>query len=264
MARVEQIKVTLPTEKTKPAGSLSAFSTLLYGHEKIGKTTLAGEFPDAFFMFCEPGGKDLKLHARSIPDWRTFKAYMAELDKHPKRFQTVVVDTVDLAYKFCEEYTCAKLGIDHPSDEDWGKGWGAVRKEFELAMARLVGAHRGILFVSHAKEVTLKKRGGGEVTKTIPSMSNAARTIIEPMVDIWVAYEYGDQGVRQLRVRGNAEIAAGTRLQNHFQNCGDSIPMGDSPAEAFAAFQAAFDNQDSGKPKAKAGNKRTVRRRRTS
>ena len=49
--------IKLPTKKSKIESDLSKYSILLYGKIKIGKTSLAAQFPDALFLMTEPGGK---------------------------------------------------------------------------------------------------------------------------------------------------------------------------------------------------------------
>ncbi len=234
----EEEVLTLPTEPTPPRSRLEDFSMLLHGLEKIGKTTLAAEFPDAFFMLCEPGGKGLSIFSRKVNNWIQFKGYMSLLRK-TKRFGTVVVDTVDLLHKWCEQYVCAKMGIEHPSDEEWGKGWGGVRDEFAKAMTELVGGNRGVIFISHSIEKELKKRSGGSRHRFQPTMPNGARQVLEPMVDIWAFYEYGDGGSRRLRIVGDDEVAAGHRIKDRFVGI-TTIPMGKSPKEGYENYIKAF------------------------
>ena len=98
-APVEAEDISLPTELTKRMTRFGDFSLWLYGERKIGKTTLASLFPDAFFLFTEPGGKDLELMSRPVTNWKTFTGYVKLLEKDT-RFKTVIVDTVDLVGVF--------------------------------------------------------------------------------------------------------------------------------------------------------------------
>ena len=234
--------VKLPKERSVRASSLQEHSILIYGREKIGKTTLAAEFPDAFFLMCEPGGKDLEIFQAPISDWSDFLGYLRALEKS-KRFQTVVVDTADLAYKLCEQYCCRKLGIDHPSEEDWGKGWGAVRDEFTSAMVRLQNSGRGLLLLSHEREKEFKRKDGSKTHRIGPSMPNGATTVLEPMVDIFAHYDYEGKK-RVLTIRGDDFITAGTRLTTHFVGV-EEVRLGNSPEEAYAAFVAAYETTTS-------------------
>lgn len=234
-------ELTLPDEKSEPVETLSEYSILLYGREKIGKTTFASCFPDALFLLFEPGGKALSIYRREVLTWEQFTGYIRLLRDNKTRFKTIVIDTVDLCYKQCYEYVCKKLGVDHPSEEDWGLAWNQIKDEFQKQVAMIQKLGRGVIFISHATEKELKKRYGGTEHRILPTMPKQARDILEPMVDIWMYAQYAEDGGRQLVIRGDQMIAAGHRLQNNFIDI-DTIPMGKSSREAYENFVAAFDN----------------------
>lgn len=239
--------LSLPTEPTTPVNELGRYSMLLYGLEKIGKTSLAAQFPDAFFLLCEPGGKALSIYGREVKTWADFKGYLSLLDKSPGKFKTVVVDTVDIAFKLCEEYMLRKMGITHESDEEWGKGWSLVRNEFALSMARIINGPRGVVFISHATEKKLKRRDGRSSDRIVPTMPSQARAVLEPMVDIWSYYQYDDGGKRILTIRGDDFIAAGHRCKGHFVGV-SQINMGNSAEEGYNNYVAAFDKTAANAP----------------
>lgn len=238
-------ELSLPSTPSSPAKSIGDYSILLYGEKKIGKTTLASRFPGAFFLMLEPGSKALSVYQRPVNAWSEFKKYVTLL-VHDKRFQTVVIDPVDLAYKRCASYICQKLVIEHLSEEDWGKGWDAARDEFTYEINRLLHIGKGVIFISHAAEKEIKTRTGEKYHKIAPTMSGQARDILEGIVDIWAYYCY-DSKARVLYIEGDDHIGAGHRLESRFKYTDGSpikeIPMGHSPKEAYENFMKAFNNQ---------------------
>ncbi len=240
-ARPVSGKLSLPTEKHTPNEDLGDYSILLYGREKIGKTSFAAQFPDAFFLMCEPGGKDLEIYSREVQDWNQFVGYIDLLEKNPGSFKTVVVDTADRCYKLCEESVHKKMLIKHASEADFGTGWSMPKDEFARQIIRLLKQGRGVIFTSHANEKEIKSRGGAKYDRVVPTMSKQAREVLEPIVDIWAYMEYDDGENRTLHLRGDSHLAAGHRLQNHFKGI-DKIPMGKTAKEAYNNFVDAFDN----------------------
>lgn len=235
--------VSLPTEKSVPLTNLGDFSILLYGREKVGKSSLAAQFPDALFLAFEPGLKALSVYSMEMRTWADF-VKACQLLEESDRFQTVVIDTVDLAYDRCMDYVGKKHGFDHPGDEnDYGASWKKVRTEFTRWVSFLQNIGRGVIFISHSREVELKTRGGRTSHRIQPSMSGQAAGTLEPMVDIWAYYAYDDDGGRQLYIRGTDLIAAGCRLVDNFKKVDTFISMGASPEEAFKHFTNAFDNK---------------------
>jgi hypothetical protein len=244
-------KVAPPTgfalagEMTIPLEILQAYATLLFGEKKIGKTTLAAMFPGAYFLAAEPGTKALSVYQTVINDWRTFRAAVKALRKDIK-FQTTVVDTIDLAYKFCDKYVCDQLGIEHVSEAGWGKGWAGVREEFESVLRDLLSAPgKGTILISHSVEKEIQRRDGSKYDRIQPTMPNIAREIAEAMVDIWAYYSY-DGSNRVLTIRGDDHITAGHRLESHFKYKGRdvvTIDMGTTKEEGYKNFIDAFHNR---------------------
>lgn len=234
------VKLPGKDEWSKPCERLQDYPILLYGREKIGKTSLAAQFPDTLFLMCEPGGKALRLKQCRVRNWSDFLAY-SKLLESTKEFRTVVVDTVDLAAKYAMSYACKKLGIQHPSEEEWGKGWERARDEWAFAIMRICSYDRGIIFISHEKETEIQTRAGRKHNLMVPSLVSWARAVLEPVVDIIAYFRFDIDNNRELVLRGDDSIVAGHRLQKNFIGI-DTVPMGKNAQEGYAAFVEAFAN----------------------
>ena len=107
--------MNIPTEKTKPTNRFGDKVTLIYGAPKIGKSTLASQFPDTLFLATEDGLRSLEVF--KLPEvgcFTTFSQLMeavktirqhAMLDKEP-RYKTIVVDTIDNVYHLASAQVC--------------------------------------------------------------------------------------------------------------------------------------------------------------
>jgi len=239
------LELALPTTRSVPSNRIGDYSILLFGEKKIGKTDLTAQFPDTFHLMSEPGGKAQSIFQREVPDWRTFKGYV-KLLKKDKTFRTVTVDTADLLYAHCFDYAMNKLGIDHPSDEAYGKGWKAIRDEFEKEIMALINTGKGIIFISHATEREIKMRDGAKYDRIQPTMSGQARDILEGLVDLWFYYGY-DGTDRVLTIQGSDHIGAGHRLKKNFLTPAgqplSEISMGRNAEEGYTNLIAAFHNK---------------------
>lgn len=233
--------LTLPKEKSVPSKNLSDYSILLYGEEKIGKTTFAAQFPKAMFLMCEPGSKALSIFARPVNNWSDMKGYLKLLAKD-NTFQTIVIDTVDVAYLLCERYCAQKLGVEDINDAEYGKGWRKVKAEFKQWMTYAGNLGKGIIYISHSTEKEIKNRSGSSRHRVVPTMDRRAADIMEADVDIWCYYRYNSDGSRTLQIRGTEEVSAGVRTRNNFLGVSE-IPGGKSEEEAYANFVAAFENR---------------------
>ena len=238
---------TLPKERSKASKNLEDYTILLYGPKKIGKTTFASMFSDAFFLMCEPGSKALEIYQRPVRKWADFKAYV-DLLAADKRFKNVVVDTADLCYLYCERYTCSRLGVEDLADAVYGKGWRSCKIEFIQAINKLQHSGKGVIFLSHSAEKEVELADGSEIVRVTSTMSKQAAEILEATVDIWVHYRYTAAGGREFVVRGTQKIDAGTRTKKNFLGI-SRIPAGINEQEAHANFVAAFENRLVTKPK---------------
>jgi hypothetical protein len=241
-------KFVLSTEITEPSDRLEDYIILLTGEKKIGKTTLASEFNSdkSYFLATEVGYRGLRIRKSDITDWRTAKAAARALKKAGKKYGPIIVDTVDKLYALCESYICEKLMINNLSDEEWGKGYAACRKEFDAFITLLSQIGVGLILITHTEEREVKRRGGGTYDRIVPTMSNQARKVIEPLVDIWCYYMY-DEERRVLVIQGDDHISAGHRLVERFRTPAGKpvrqIDMGRSAKRGFKNLLAAFNNQ---------------------
>lgn len=178
--KAKRDKLVLPTvsKGIDPAG---IYSAMIYGPEGIGKTTFGSQAEDPFFIATEAGQKFVDVKVEPSEDWDKFREIVAAIDG--MTYGTVVIDTTENAFDQCQLWVCDKLGIDHPSDEDFGKGYQAVRVEFYQQINRLALGDRRLLLISHEQTRDIK----GRVVKTqkvVPSLTNTARRVVLPMVDI--------------------------------------------------------------------------------
>lgn len=203
----------LPKEKRKPIGDLSQEIILGYGIPKIGKSTFFSRFPNALFLSTEEGLNHLEVFEQPIRKWGDFVDAIRELEKNPTQFQTVVIDTVDNLYLFCQTYMYDLHHIKHESDLEWGKGWAQISSEFRRQITRISQIKSmGLCFVSHSEEKESRKPGHAEsevkVCHTLPAR---ARKVILPMADMVLYMEIDDKNNRIIRTKPSTSYEAGDR-----------------------------------------------------
>jgi len=250
----------LPTTRSEPKPELGDYTWLIYGERKIGKTSLAAQFPEALFMMFEPGGKGLSIYQVECPSWDAFKGYLKAL-KGTSQYSTIVIDTIDIAYERCVQFVGRREGFDHPSDNnDFGKTWSIIKQEFTSTILELIATGRGVMFLSHATESEFQEASGGKYNKIIPTMPGQARKFVTGFVDIIAYYGYYGHD-RLLTISGSDMVDAGHRVDGHFVSSEDpkqrihSIPMGASAAEGYSNILDAFNNlqADTMEPKVRTG-----------
>jgi len=172
----------LPKSKTPPVLSMEKQTVLLYGPAKFGKSTIAAGSPDAIFLATEAGLNHLNVFQVPINSWEDLLMAAKEIAEGNHAFKTVVIDTVDNAYRLCSESICAQHNIKHESDLGYGKGWSLVNGEFQRVLTKLSLLPYGLFLISHAIEREIESRTGN-YTRTIPTLPDKARKIILGMSD---------------------------------------------------------------------------------
>lgn len=206
---------------------LRGYSVFFYGDPKSGKTTIATKFPRHFLLAFEKGYNAIPgAMAQPINSWSDFRKVLRQL-KEPKAkelFETIIIDTADIAYDYCEKYICANakrpdggVGVDTIGDIAYGKGYTLVANEFDSCLRSIVQMGYGIVLISHAVDKTFKDEQGREYNQIIPTLGNKARDIVARLCDIigysrTVEDENGELSTK-LFMRGTPRYVAGSRFK---------------------------------------------------
>lgn len=162
---------------------------------KVGKTTLASQMPGCLLCAFEPGYYAIPgIIAQDIHTWTEFKQVVRELKKPEvhERFQSVVVDTLDVAATLCEKFICQREGVDNISDLAYGKGTRMTKLEMETVFRSIVQMGYALFFIGHEKDRVFKNRNGEEYNQIVPSLQPSYNEVAVNMADIF-AYAHPEQ-----------------------------------------------------------------------
>ena len=199
---------------------MRGYSVFFYGEPKSGKTTTATKFPNHLLLAFEKGYNAIPgAMAQPINSWSEFKKVLRQL-KEPEvqaKFETVIVDTSDIAYDYCEKYICANNGVDAIGDIGYGKGYTQVGKEFDEALRSIVQMNYGLVLISHATDKTFTDENGKEYNQIVPTLGTRPRNIVSRMCDI-IGYSRAVQDAEgktstKLFMRGTPRYVAGSRFK---------------------------------------------------
>ena len=208
----------------KISRDLRGYSVMFYGEPKSGKTTISSQFPGALLLAFEKGYNAIAgIMAKPMNSWGDFKKTLVELkDPEVKEiFQTVVIDTADIAYGLCEKYICsresdAKNTYEQISDLPFGKGYKLAQQEFDECLRKILQMDYGLILISHAVDKTFKDEAGVEYNQIIPTLDNKARLVCERTCDI-IGYSrqiQTEEGLQtKLFMRGTPRFVAGSRFR---------------------------------------------------
>lgn len=167
---------------------LSGYITFIYGPAKCGKTTFGSKMPKPLLLAFERGYNAIPgIVAQDITSWGEMKQVLRELKKQEVKdmFQSIIVDTADIASDMCQKYICNQLGIENIGDGGWtNNGWAKYKKEFEETFRALSQLGYAVVFISHDKEKTISPKDAKDYQQIGSSMQSSALAVIENMSDI--------------------------------------------------------------------------------
>lgn len=244
-----------PEDVNQVPDDFAAYSKLIFGPKGCGKTTLASKFPDSIVFMWEFGRVNLPI--RQIPrrnedplNWSRFRSYV-DLVLDDDSVKTPVIDTVDLAYLACMDYTCRQAGVQKPSDlgRDSADLWNAIRDEFAVPWKLLTLGGKPPLFISHDRNQEIVSRLGGKFDQIVPTCTPACWRYLEQTCDF--VFYLGRKGNRRiLTVRGDEVITASAQAEGHFLTPDgkeiQALDLGTQPNGLYEKIINAFNNKETG------------------
>lgn len=194
----------------------------IFGREKSGKTSTAVLWPKPLLCAFEIGYHALaNVYAADIDNWSTFKDICRQLKKPEmkERFETIIIDTVGIAYSMCEDYIKQQQGVTEISEIAWGRGFKMLREEFEKTFRELSKQGYALIFIAHSKTKTTDviDSEGNKLEQISPNLSQACAEAVNSLVDIiaylGVEYDENRNATRWLYLRETPTIFAGSRYR---------------------------------------------------
>lgn len=199
---------------------------LLAGSPKIGKTEFLCQCPDALILAFEIGTNARPgAMVQKIDSWSTFKLVLRQLDnpEAKKKFSTIGIDTITIAYDLCESFICSQAGVQKISEIPYGGGYSALSKEFESALRKITMMGYGLAMTCHLKEQT---DDDGKIIGYKPDLNPRCLKIVNGLVDIIgvITQTWDEKGEshRWVITRSTPTITAGSR----YKYLAPKIPFG--------------------------------------
>ena len=148
----------------------------IYSLPKVGKTTMACQFPRNLLLGFEHGWNALSgVMAVDIPKWTDARLYLKQLAKPEirEKFDTITIDTIGIAWEACETFVCQQHGVQKINEIPWGGGYTACRKEFESFLRQITQLGYGLVVIAHVSKRIEKNANGDEIEIIGPSIPNS-------------------------------------------------------------------------------------------
>lgn len=144
---------------------------LIHSNErKLGKTLQATRFPSPYYLRFEAGINAINgVKYAALKSWSDFKKVNKRLtdpktlDQALATYKTLIVDTTDVAIKWCEKYVCSTQGVERLNDGNSGYGlWKEYENEWFTEWNKLLNCGYCIIFIAHSEDRKMKNPVTGE------------------------------------------------------------------------------------------------------
>jgi hypothetical protein len=130
-----------------------AQKVLLYGIEKVGKSSLAAKFPAPLFLDVEQGTHQLDLNRLDIKSADELDKAITWVARDQHNYKTLVVDSVDWAEKLLADRVLVENNWKSIETPNYGKGFVVLREAFKLFLESLgpvICKEINVVLIGHA------------------------------------------------------------------------------------------------------------------
>lgn len=177
----------LALEPTVITRDLSNKYILLAAPYKFGKTTFMTNIPGALVLSFEPGlNARAGVYAQKIASWSDLKLVCRQLAKPEvmNKFKCVCFDTIEIAATMCQEFVCARAGVQSMSEVAYGKLYKEYELEFGKTIRSIAMLGYGCVFACHTEVKSIEVAPEVVSEQIRPKLDKRAFDIINGLVDI--------------------------------------------------------------------------------
>lgn len=192
---------------------------LVYSQPKVGKTSLACQFPKNLLLAFEKGYNAISgAMVQDVNKWSEAKAVLRQLEKPEAQamYDTITIDTVSIAWDLCEKFICAQNGVQKIGDIPWGAGYKALTEEFEAFLRKITMLGYGLVLITHV-DIRKETINDSEIEYYSPSLNKRCYAICNRIVDVigYIDQVWDEDGnsTRWLYTRRTPTIMAGSRFK---------------------------------------------------
>lgn len=177
----------LALEPTVITRDLSNKYILLAAPYKFGKTTFMTNIPGALVLSFEPGlNAHAGVYAQKINTWSDLKVVYRQL-QNPEiqaKYKCVCFDTIEIAATMCQDFVCARAGVQAMSDVGYGKLYKEYELEFSKTIRGIAMLGYGCIFACHTDIKNIEVSPEVVVEQIKPKLDRRAFDIVNGLVDI--------------------------------------------------------------------------------
>ena len=161
MAKTKKITVDdlLNLEGNKVPTDALSYSRLIYGPQKVGKTSLVQDLYGERVLMLATEKRHAHIEGVHVINIDSYPEYLRvmrllQAPELQEKYDALCIDTVGRMESYVEHYVLNKLNIEALGDLAYGAGYGAYNKELENMVSLIEKSGYVPVFISHDKTVT--------------------------------------------------------------------------------------------------------------
>lgn len=160
---------------------------LVYGAEKVGKSTFAAGAPSPIFLGADDGTERLNVERLQPSNWQEALEWIAELANEKHEYKTLVVDPLNWLEPMCWAQVCTNMNVSGIEEPGFGKGYTAALDLWRVFVAglekcwRVRGMH--IVLVAHSQVKSFQNPEGAPYDRYELAMHAKAAGMFKQWVD---------------------------------------------------------------------------------
>lgn len=178
----------LNPEVSRVTKSLDGLVMCVYGKNGVGKTPQATRLTDGKVLYIATSRSGLQglngVSFFTVNSWSDFVRLNKEIcnkkrfDEYHAKYSTIVLDEIEVLWKFLSEYVCQINGITRIKEGDYGSAYQDLKDLWEKEMIRLMNSGFCIQFILHAApDDSGKMYPVGDFKRMLPIILNHSEII---------------------------------------------------------------------------------------
>ncbi len=209
----------------KPTKEHTPLRVLLYGPEKVGKSTFAATAPNPLFISMEGGLDRLEVAKQRCNNYKEVIDVLTALKEQDHEFKTVVFDPAGWLEEFIYGELCKEENVSSIDEVGggYGKGYTVALNKWNALLTGLealrLNKHINIVFLAHMDTRTYQNPAGEDYDRFYPKLhgkttkGNSVMTLLTQWCDaillanykVYTKKEDAGFGKKQAKGVGNGE-----------------------------------------------------------
>jgi len=207
---------------------------VLYGDEKVGKTSTVAQAPNPLYLGTDDGRRRLGVDGLPIPS--TWDEFVGQLEQAVEEapglgYGSLVTDTLNGIVELCAEHVCqtqfgGKWNDTRHGFLAWGgnQGWGAVSEEIRRILPlydQAIDASLWVVLIAHSSTQKVRNPIDGDYDRFAPAMDRRVWARVAQWADVIVRVDYDTTFLEEAGRR--RAVTDGTRVLRCGATIADSV-----------------------------------------